>query len=154
MSGFLFLRAIDWVMRRTTERHRNGIRWNFTSMFKDLNFAEDVALLSSTYEHILSKTYRPAENTDRIGLKLNSEKCKTLRNDVRQQARVRIGNNKVESIEEFVYFKLTVKKDRGETEEIKNRLSLQIAFYNLWRSNDMDSKMKKDIGPTSITLQM
>lgn len=39
------------------------------STLEDLEFAENVAL-SSTYEHIQSKMYRLAENTDRIGLKL------------------------------------------------------------------------------------
>ena len=33
MSGFLFLIAIDWVMRKTTQGYKNGIRWNFTSVY-------------------------------------------------------------------------------------------------------------------------
>ena len=42
MSGFLFLLTVDWTMRRTTERHRNGIRWDFTSTLEDLDFADDI----------------------------------------------------------------------------------------------------------------
>ena len=45
MSGFLFLLTVNWVMQRTTERHRNGIRWNFTCFVEDLNFAEDIVLV-------------------------------------------------------------------------------------------------------------
>nr|KAG5707675.1 hypothetical protein BaRGS_003250 [Batillaria attramentaria] len=45
MSGFLFLLAIDWIMRQTTERHRNGIRWDLTSTLEDLDFADDIALI-------------------------------------------------------------------------------------------------------------
>ena len=56
MSGFLFLLTVDWTMRRTTERHRNGITWNFTSMLEDLDFADDIVLVSSKYEHIQNKT--------------------------------------------------------------------------------------------------
>ena len=44
MSGFLFLLTFDWTMRRTTERHRNGIRWDFTSTLEDLDFADDLVL--------------------------------------------------------------------------------------------------------------
>ena len=44
MSGFMFLLTVDWALRRTTERHRNGIRWNFTCFVEDLNFAEDIVL--------------------------------------------------------------------------------------------------------------
>ena len=52
MSGFLFLLVIDWVMQKTTEGKRTGIRWNFTTMLDDLNFADDLALLSSTMNHL------------------------------------------------------------------------------------------------------
>ena len=47
MSGFLFLLSVDWTIQRTTERHRNGNRWNFTSMLEDLDFADDIVLVSS-----------------------------------------------------------------------------------------------------------
>ena len=30
MSGFLFLLVIDWVMRKTVDGQRTGIRWDFT----------------------------------------------------------------------------------------------------------------------------
>ena len=53
MSGFLFL----LTMRRTTESHGNGIRWNFTGMLEDRDFADDVVLVSSKYEHIQNSTF-------------------------------------------------------------------------------------------------
>ena len=52
MSGFLFLLTVAWKMRRTTERHKNGTKWNFTSMFEDLHFAVDIVLVTSKYENI------------------------------------------------------------------------------------------------------
>jgi len=60
MSGFLFLLAIDWVVSRTTEGRRTGIRWKFTSILEDLEFADDIALLSSRYDDIRDKTNRLA----------------------------------------------------------------------------------------------
>ncbi|KAK7489828.1 hypothetical protein BaRGS_00018850 [Batillaria attramentaria] len=57
MSGFLFLLAIDWIMRQTTERHRNGIRWDLISTLEDLDFADDIALISSKFEHMY--VYKP-----------------------------------------------------------------------------------------------
>ena len=44
MSGFLFLLCLDWVMRKATAGKRRGIRWNFTTVLEDLDFADDVAL--------------------------------------------------------------------------------------------------------------
>ena len=47
MSGFLFLLVIDWVMRRTIEERRTGIRWQLAKKLEDLDFADDVALVAS-----------------------------------------------------------------------------------------------------------
>lgn len=49
MSGFLFLLVVDLVTRKTTERRIAGIRRNLTSVLEDLDFADDIALPSSTY---------------------------------------------------------------------------------------------------------
>ena len=42
MSGFLFLIAMDWIMRRTVGKGENGIRWNFMSKLDNLDFADDM----------------------------------------------------------------------------------------------------------------
>ena len=56
MSPMLFLVAIDWVMRITVGNKRRGIRWTLTSMLEDIDFAEDIALLSSNANHLQKKT--------------------------------------------------------------------------------------------------
>ena len=48
MSGFLFLLVIDWVMRKLTAEKNTGIRWNFTTKLDHLDYADNIALLSST----------------------------------------------------------------------------------------------------------
>ena len=58
MSSVLFNIAIDWVLRRTVEDQRAGIRWTSFSTFEDLDFTDDVALLSHTRQHIQEKTDR------------------------------------------------------------------------------------------------
>lgn len=48
MSGFLFLLAIDRVMRKTLRAGNTEIRWRFTDKLEDLDFTDDLALSSST----------------------------------------------------------------------------------------------------------
>ena len=67
----LFLLALDWIMKRTTADKRRGIRWNFTTVLKDLEFADDIALLSSRLNDLHEKTGRLTEEAGRVGLKLN-----------------------------------------------------------------------------------
>ena len=52
MSGSLFLLVLDWVMRNTLQEGNTGIRWKFNTKLEDLDFVDDIALLSSTRQHI------------------------------------------------------------------------------------------------------
>ena len=56
MSPMLLLVEIDWVMRRTVGNKRKEIRWTLTSMLEDIDFADDIALLSSYANHLQKKT--------------------------------------------------------------------------------------------------
>ncbi|XP_061176180.1 uncharacterized protein LOC133185137 [Saccostrea echinata] len=76
MSGFLFLLVIDFVMRRTTETEPTGIRWDFTTKLEDLDFADDLALLSSKFRDIQQKTQKLNETGSQAGLRINIEKPK------------------------------------------------------------------------------
>ena len=154
MSVFLFLLTVDWTMRRTTENHRNGIRWNFTSTLEDLDFADDIVLISSKYEHVQSKTNRLVDNTGRVGLKLNAQKCKGMRMNSRREDKVMIGREEVEDVEEFVYLGSTVTKEGGGTEDIKKRLSkAQGAFFNLrniWNTRSIGRNTKIKLFKTLV----
>ena len=50
MSGFLFLLAIDWVMKKTTAGVKRGIRWDFIIALEDIDFADDVVFISSKFQ--------------------------------------------------------------------------------------------------------
>jgi hypothetical protein len=42
LSPFLFLLAIDYIMRESTEGKRNGIQWTMWQQLDDLDFADDI----------------------------------------------------------------------------------------------------------------
>ena len=58
MSAMLFHRTINVVMRRTTEDRSRGIRWTLFPTMEDLDFADDLALVSHTQEDVQEKTTR------------------------------------------------------------------------------------------------
>ena len=55
VSGFIFLMVVDWIMERTTEGNKTGISWKFTTKLEDLDFVDDIALLSSNLHHMQTK---------------------------------------------------------------------------------------------------
>ncbi|XP_073670675.1 uncharacterized protein [Paramisgurnus dabryanus] len=78
MSAFLFNIAIDWVMRRTTEKQTSGLRWTLSYTLEDLDFADDLALISHTHQHIQEKTYRINTYAEQIGLRINLQKTEVM----------------------------------------------------------------------------
>jgi len=58
MSTLLFNLVVDWIMRRTAENQIKGIRRTPFSYLEDLDYADDLALLSHTHTHIQEKTQR------------------------------------------------------------------------------------------------
>ena len=58
MLGFLFLRVIYWMMRKTLREGNTGKRWWFTEKLEDLDFPDDLALLASTRRQMELKNER------------------------------------------------------------------------------------------------
>ena len=154
MSGFLFLIVMDWVMRRAVGSGENGIRWKFTSKLDDLDFADDIALLSSTKQQIQDKTTRLDEEARRVALKINGEKTKTMRINARNQENIIINGQDIEDVEEFVYLGAKVCKEGGGMKDLKNRLSKARGAFNklkkIWISNNISRKTKLRLYKTLV----
>ena len=139
MSGFLFLIVLDWVMRNSVEGKNTGIRWKFTSKLEDLDFADDIALMSSKFNDIQDKTTAVKEWAEKAGLKININKTKSMRLNAKIERPIKIDGQEREEVEEFTYLGSKVTKEGGASEDIKARLQkARGAFLSLsqvWKSS-------------------
>ena len=78
MSAMLFNMTIYWVMRRTTDDQSWGIRWTLLSTLEDVDFGDDLALVSHTHQHIQEKTTRLSTYAQRVGLKISRKKTEVM----------------------------------------------------------------------------
>jgi len=67
----VILIVIDWVMTRTVDNNRNGIRWKLTTTLDDLDFADDLALSSSRWSQAQDKLNRLNQFRGKVRLKIN-----------------------------------------------------------------------------------
>ncbi|XP_078141751.1 uncharacterized protein LOC139917505 [Centroberyx gerrardi] len=58
ISPILFLIAIDWTMRKTTSDKPRGIQWTLFTQLEDLDYADDLPILSTNHTHLQEKTNR------------------------------------------------------------------------------------------------
>ena len=139
MSALLFNLAIDWVMRKTTSDRVRGIRWTLLSTLEDLDFADDLALLSHTHQHMQEKTTRLGMFAQQVGLKISRKKTEVMMLNVSNPSPVKVNGEDLQKTEEFTYFVSTVRHDGGAGSDIRNRLSkARNAFRmlnNVWISS-------------------
>ena len=70
LSPFLFLVAVDHIMRISTDGRRNGIQWTLLTQLDDLDFAHDIALLPQNHRQMQRKTNILNGTARRVGLKI------------------------------------------------------------------------------------
>ena len=51
LSPFLFLLAINWIMKTSISHHNNGIKWTLRDRLDNLDYADDLAALLSHIHH-------------------------------------------------------------------------------------------------------
>ena len=74
LSKILFLVVIDWVMRETTSDSPRGIQWNMFSHLEDLIFADDMAVMPATLNHLQENCHWLNNFAKQTGLHINLRK--------------------------------------------------------------------------------
>ena len=97
----LFGIAIDWVMRKCTNNTNRGIHW-VDKVLEDLDFADNLVLLSSTHPDAQEKINNLQNVSGQIGLQINTTKTKTI--DLTNSSEdTKLSNHVLEKVNSFTY---------------------------------------------------
>ena len=154
LSPFLFILAIDWLMKETTQGRRNGIQWTPWTKLDDLDFADDIALLSHTQQHMQAKTTAISDLSESIGLRIHPEKSKVLRIGSQQAEPIKVRGQPLEDVDSFCYLGSKIDTEGGTGAEVKARVGkAQATFTSLtkiWRTKDISLKTKVRIFNSNV----
>ncbi|VDP86668.1 unnamed protein product [Schistosoma mattheei] len=78
-SPFLFLLVVDWIMKTSTSEGKHGTQWTAQNQLDDLDFANDLVLLSRTHEQMQIKTTSVAAVSASVGFNIHKGKTKVLK---------------------------------------------------------------------------
>ena len=92
----MFRIAVDWVMKETTSGRRNAIQWILWTQLDDLDYADDLALLSHTQEQMQAKTTVLDTVSKSIGLNIHSSKSKVLKAVSSNKGKVELNGKTIE----------------------------------------------------------
>ena len=154
LSPMLFLLVIDWIMKTTTEGSRTGLQWTLLSQLHDLDFADDIALLSHNHRHGQDKVHSLATIAEMAGLNIKKSKTKTMRINSTNQAPIKLDNDDIENVASFTYLGSVIAVDGGSERDVLVRIGkARTAFLLLrtvWRSKEISLRTKLRIFSTNV----
>jgi len=118
-------------MRQATSLCSRGIQWTICCHLQDLDFADDIAIPSSTPAH-LQKSDDLNTNANRTGLIISKKKSKIMCVNSDASTPINIEGEPLEHIEEFTYLGSVISTDNSARKDIKARLNkTRCAFSRL-----------------------
>jgi hypothetical protein len=147
MSSVLFIIAIDWVMRTTlTEGNNTGLRWTLCTTLEDTDYADDLALLSHTEDHMQEKSRKLEENARMVGLKINAKKTKLMYLNTERLPVIFVEEKQLDTVDFFNYLGSCITTEGGAERDIKVRIgkarSAFIRLGNIWKTTAFSKKTK------------
>ena len=147
LSPILFNITLDYIMRQTTRNVRHGIQWTMFSQLEDLDYADDIALLSTNARHLQQKANVLNENAKKAGLHINMEKTKVMHlNLTEPHPQIMIDGEELEAVDDFTYLGSNISAENSVQKDISARINKARNSYcslrNIWKSNIYSLKTK------------
>ncbi|VDP36895.1 unnamed protein product [Schistosoma curassoni] len=120
----------------------------------DLDFANDLALLSHMQQQIQEKTTTVTADSAAIGLSVHKVKNKILRYNTACINRITLDGEDLEDVKTFTYLSSITDDHCGSNEDVKARIGKPRAAYlqlmNNWNSKQLSTNTKVRIFNTNV----
>ncbi|VDO84776.1 unnamed protein product [Schistosoma margrebowiei] len=141
-------------MKTSTSEGRHRIQWTAQNQLDDLDFADDLALLSRTHEQMQMKTASVAAVFASVGLSIHKGKSKVLKFKAENSSSITLDGKTLEDVESFTYLGSTVDEQGGSDANVKARIGkARTAFLqlkNIWNSKQLSTNIKVRIFNTNV----
>ena len=154
LSPFLFLLVIDWIMKTVTSNRNNGIQWTLLTQLDDLDFADDLALLSHNKKQMQNKTDLLKVVSEKTGLKINKGKTEEMKINTSVTTPITVVGEHVKEVESFVYLGSVVDKKGGTDQDVKARVGKArgafVLLKKIWGSTEISTGTKLRIFNSNV----
>ena len=77
-------------MRNTTQNAQHGMQWTIFSQLEDIDYENDIELLSTTANQLQKKAHTPTENARKTGLQINHKNTKFMCMNLKEHPQIKI----------------------------------------------------------------
>lgn len=145
LSPLLFNLVLDAIMRQSISTN-NGIHLGLQTRLNDLDYADDICLLSQSYSELQQKINNISLNAAKVGLKINIRKTKSMRLNTNNEQPFKLLDKPLDDVESFCYLGSIIDKSGGSSADILNRIIKATqafgALDRIWRSSNISVRTK------------
>ncbi|VDP56962.1 unnamed protein product [Schistosoma curassoni] len=131
-------------MKTSTSEGKRGIQSTSRMQLDDLDFADDLALLSQTQQQMQEKTNSVAAASAAVGLNIHKGKNKILRYNTTRTNQITLNTEALEDVKTFTYLGSIIDEHGGSDADVKAWISKARAAYlrlrNIWNSKQLSVK--------------
>ena len=146
LSPLLFAVLVDYVMKETTRDRRMGIEWVENKHLSDMEYADDVVLMSRSIEELQTLMSALEENGKKVGLKVNIRKTKAMKTDESLAGNLKLENRDINEVSTFKYLGAIIRQDGSLEEEFIERLKkgnqVMRRLSKIWKSHHLSMHTK------------
>ncbi|VDP18537.1 unnamed protein product [Schistosoma margrebowiei] len=141
-------------MKTSTSEGKHGIQWTAQDQLDDLDFADDLALLSHTHEQMQIKTASVAAVYASVGLSIQKGKTKVLKFKTKNRNPTTLDGKTLEDIESFTYLVSIIDEQSGSDADVKARIGKArpafLRLKNIWNSKQLSTNINVTIFNTNV----
>ncbi|VDP41175.1 unnamed protein product [Schistosoma margrebowiei] len=141
-------------MKTSTSKRKHGIQWAAQIELDDLDFADDLSLLSHTHEQIQMKTTCVAAISSSINLNIHKGKSKILKYNTKNTNPITLNGETLEDMESFTYLGRVIDERGGCDADVKGRIGKArenfLQLKNIWNSKQLSTNIKVRIFNTNV----
>ncbi|KAK3770541.1 hypothetical protein RRG08_059696 [Elysia crispata] len=139
-------KEVDWLMKESTSGSTNGIQWTLWTQLDDLDFADDIALVSHNHSQMQDKTSTVNQLSGSIGLRIHPGKSKMLKIKTEDTQAKAVGGKPLKVVEKFMYLGSVIDHSGGTAGEGRSRVAKARAAFKtldkIWRDRTISTKTK------------
>ncbi|VDP33202.1 unnamed protein product [Schistosoma margrebowiei] len=116
-------------MKTSTSEEKHGIQWTSRMQLDDLDFADDLVLLSQTQQQMQEKTTSVAAASAAIGLNIHKGKSKVLRCNTACTSPITIDGEDLEDVKTLTYLGSIIDEHGASDADVKTWIGKARAPY-------------------------
>ncbi|VDP77807.1 unnamed protein product [Schistosoma mattheei] len=114
--------VVDWIMKTSTSEGKHGIQWTAQTQLDDLDFTDDLALLSHTHEQMQITKASVSAVSVSVGLNIHEGKTKVLKFKTKNSNPITLDGETLEDIESFTYLGSIIDEQGGSDADVNSRI--------------------------------